>query len=124
MQAMTQPMEFVHPPLGETITAIGGHYAFTKEDRIAFGNREILYLVGYGVVDTSCCGTGGCIYALVPGYVLAFHTETAPANGQAISVIEPVDEKMRKAVVAALKEKEGVTQVHFLTPQGDTKVLF
>lgn len=124
MQAMGQTMEFVHPRLGETITAIGGHYAFTKEARLTLDGREILYLVGYGAVDTSCCGMGGCIYAVVPGYVRTSHTETRSADVRTISLVEPVEEETRKAVAAALKEKEGVMQVHFLSAQGDMPVLF
>lgn len=124
MPSMDQTMEFVHPRLGETVTAIGGHYAFTKEGRLALDEREILYLVGYGATDTSCCGMGGCIYAVVPGYLRAYHTGTVPETGCAISLVEPVDEGARKAVAAALKAGEGVMQVHFLTTQGDRQVLF
>ncbi len=52
----TEP--FLHPELNREITAIGGHYIWVKEGRLPFGDREVLYLVGYAVLDTTCCGVG------------------------------------------------------------------
>lgn len=117
-------MEFVHPVLNEIITAIGGHYSFTKEDKIKHADREILYLIGFGAVDSSCCGFGGCIYALVPGYVITLHAGLSKDRGQPISLVEPVDELTYPSVAKVLKEKEGVIQVHFLTATGDKRVVF
>ena len=65
----TDPQEFVHPRLGQEVTAIGGHYVFGKEIRLPHNGREILYFVGYAVLDSTCCGVGGCAYVLVAGYI-------------------------------------------------------
>ena len=117
-------MEYVHPVLGEDITAIGGHYTLTKEDRLVHAGRDVLYLIGYGSVDTSCCGVGGCIYALVPGYVIAYRTHTHPENSRDVSLIEPVEVESYAAIAAKLKASQGVTQVHFFTAQDGRKVLY
>lgn len=116
-------MEFVHPVLGEDITAIGGHYSLIKEARLIHAGREVLYLIGYGSVDTSCCGTGGCIYALVPGYVVSYRSQTQQENSRDVSLVEPVETESQAALAAELKQSEGVTQVHFFTAQGGRKVL-
>ncbi|MEN6473445.1 MAG: hypothetical protein ABFD81_05470 [Syntrophaceae bacterium] len=117
-------MEFVHPVLGEDITAIGGHYTLTKEDRLIHAGREVLYLIGYGSVDTSCCGVGGCIYALVPGYVVSYRSHKHPENSRDVSLIEPVEVESLAALAAELKALEGVTQVQFFTAQDGRKVLY
>jgi len=51
------------------ITAIGGSYYYTDELLAVFEDDDLLYYVGVMVIDTSCCGTGGCAYAMVAGFV-------------------------------------------------------
>jgi hypothetical protein len=123
MQGEQSVMDFVHPSLGEEITAIGGHYSFTKEGQIAHAGRMVLYLVGYGSIDTSCCGVGGCIYALVPGYMVSYRDSAHPQSLRPISKVAPVEEDSQASLAQALKDLEGVTQVHFFTAQGGRKVL-
>jgi hypothetical protein len=62
--------DYAHPKLGQKITAIGGHYVFTDERRIPYNGREILYFVGYAVLNSTCCGVGGCASVLVPGFMI------------------------------------------------------
>ena len=52
--------KYVHQPLNQEVTAIGGHYLLVKEVRLPFEGREVLYLVGHAAFDTICCGPGGC----------------------------------------------------------------
>ncbi len=117
--------EFEHPILNEEVTAIGGHYMITKEERIDYppmAEREILYFVGYAVVDTSCCFSG-CGYAIVPGYIVKWHAKKSK-NGQDISLVEPIKEDAHQELMHFIKSKEGVNQVHFLLDSGDTKVIY
>ena len=51
--------EYVHRELDREVTAIGGHYRFDREAQIAFRGQQVLYLCGYALYDTSCCGLGG-----------------------------------------------------------------
>lgn len=44
---------YEHLPLNIEIRAIAGHQVVTGEIRLPFKDREILYLTGYSVVDSS-----------------------------------------------------------------------
>jgi hypothetical protein len=100
--------------LHQEITAIGGYYVLVKESQIPFEGRTLLYLVGHAAFETTCCGTGGCAYALVPGFVLQWKNEQDP-DGLAISQVEPIrDGNMQERVRRALTDKEPVHQVLFL----------
>ena len=77
-------VEFVHPDLMTPITAIGGNYTFTRIERFKLGEDEILYLVGVGVLDSTCCGYGGCAYAFVPGRIDQWHVKT-DADGRPVN---------------------------------------
>lgn len=44
---------YEHHPLLEEVKAIAGYQVITGEVRLPFRDREILYLTGYSVVDTS-----------------------------------------------------------------------
>ena len=106
-------LKYIHQELGQEITAIGGHYALVKQVRLPFGGREVLYLVGYGIFDTTCCGVGGCTYALVPGSILDWKTETN-ADGLAVSRVEPIrDETIQREIRQLIKKQEVVQQVRF-----------
>ena len=110
---MVNENEFVHQELNREITAIGGHYVLTKEVRLPFRGREVLYLVGCAVVDTSCCGAGGCAYALVPGFILEWKRQT-DGDGLAVSQVEPIrDEATQREIGRLIEEAEPVHQVIF-----------
>ena len=50
--------EYTHIELNVEVQSIGGHYILDKEVRMPYRGEEVLYVVGTGVVDTSCCGMG------------------------------------------------------------------
>jgi hypothetical protein len=105
---------FPHDELNREVDAISGHYVITDEHRVVFQGRELLYLVGYGIVDTSCCGTGGCGYALVPGFVEAWKSDT-DERGRPVSLVEPIqDEDRRRAISRWIMERETIQQVQFI----------
>ncbi|MEE8390784.1 MAG: hypothetical protein V3S14_08330 [Anaerolineae bacterium] len=104
---------YIHQELNQEITAIGGRYALVKEVRLPFRGREVLYLVGYGVFDTTCCGVGGSVYALVPGFILDWKSRT-DEDGLAVSQVEPIrTQVVQKEVRQLIKQKERVQQVRF-----------
>lgn len=107
-------MDFAHPDLNRDITAIGGHYRYTREVRLRFAGRLFLVLLGYAVVDTACCGPGGCACAWVPGRIVEWH-KAADGSGRAVSRIAPVtDERLRTDLAAEIRRREAVNQVIFL----------
>jgi len=105
--------DFSHPTLDEEITAIGGHYVFVKEKQVPYQNRQLLYYVGYAVVDTSCCGVGGCAYALVPGFVTSWKHKKND-DGCEISQVESIrDPDLQHKIRGMIQKEEGVQQVTF-----------
>jgi len=106
--------EHVHQELDQEISAIGGHYVLVKEVRVPFQGRELFYLVGHAAFETTCCGAGGCAYALVPGFVLHWHNATNE-DGRKLSQVEPIraaaaQEKVKRLI----GQSEMVHQVVFL----------
>jgi len=113
MESFTDPRDFTHPQLGREVTAIGGHYVFGKEIRMPFHNREILYFVGYAVLDSTCCGVGGVAYVLVAGFIKQWKIKKNQDNCFN-SVIEPIGElAVQKEVRSVIQKKEMVYQVTF-----------
>ena len=104
---------YTHQSLNREVKAIGGHYRFTDEIRLNFEGREILYLKGYAIFDTTCCGTGGCGYVLVQGFVENWQMLKNDA-GVPLSLVQPVgDPLVRQRLRRLILEKEMVQQVVF-----------
>ena len=106
--------EYIHGTLNEEVTAIGGHYVLTGEVRIPFQDGEVLYLTGQAILDTSCCGPGGCAYALVHGRV-AHWKRAKTKDGHWITDVIPIRNRSTKdRLQKMIQKKENVTQVLFL----------
>jgi hypothetical protein len=71
------------------VTSIAGHYKILEEGKMAYGNREVLYVMGGAVVDSACCGPGGCQFVHVPGYIVSWKVHT-DAAGLFMSEVEPI----------------------------------
>ncbi|MFH1984184.1 MAG: hypothetical protein ABIL58_20275 [Pseudomonadota bacterium] len=110
----SEAIDYPHPELNRTIEAIGGHYMLTHEHRFSIEGAEVLVFEGYGVVETSCCGTGGCRYAVVSGDLIAYRHARLP-GGQWVSRVSPVrGERRRRVVRDWLVRQRQVHQVVFL----------
>jgi hypothetical protein len=106
--------DYVHRELEEEVMAIGGHYTFTDEVRLPFGENEVLYLKGYALFDSTCCGASGCGYALVQGFV-AYWKMRKDGDGYFVSRVKPIkDPDTRRQISRLIKEKELVQQVRFV----------
>lgn len=104
---------FVHHKINEEIRAVGGQYTLTKEVRMPFGEDEVLYITGYAVFDTSCCGSGGCGYAIVPGFVKEWKI-SQNADGLGTTRVEPIkNPDMQKVIRETIREREMVQEVRF-----------
>jgi len=113
MEPFGESREFAHPPLGREVTAIGGHYVFGREVRMPFRSREILYFVGYAVLDSTCCGVGGVAYVLVAGFIGQWKARKNQQE-QFISIIEPISHQgIKKEIRGIIQKKEMVYQVTF-----------
>ena len=106
--------DFSHPQLNERVTAIGGSYILLKEVRLPFDGEDLLYLIGAAIFDTTCCGAGGCAYALVPGFVRQWKYKS-DENGRPVSQVSPVaGDRLREKIKAVILKKESVHQVDFI----------
>lgn len=104
--------EYTHE-LNREIRSISGGYELEREGKFEIHGKEVLYVVGNAIMDSSCCGVWGCRYALVPGYVKKFKTRQ-DEQGLWISEVEPViDGATRQKITQLLEEKELVQQVQF-----------
>ncbi len=73
-------MRYAHQPLGEDVpTGIAGYYTPFREVRLPYRGRTLLYVVGRAVIESSCCGSGAWDYAVVPGYLVSWHSGTRGA---------------------------------------------
>lgn len=107
---MTQ--KYTHD-LNKEVRSISGWYVLHKEGRLSHMGEEFLYVVGDAVVDSSCCGIGGCRYAIVPGSIVSWKCGTNE-DGLMTSVVEPVtDKELKKKLSQLLSKREGVSQVQF-----------
>lgn len=97
-----------HAELGKEIRAIGGFYVLLKEERVAWQGRELLVVIGAGQYDTSCCGTGGCGYAEVPGYIVAWRVD-----GEQTEVELVLDAAEKAQIEDLVKKREKVLSVRF-----------
>lgn len=106
--------EYCHEELNKEVQAIGGRYVLTNENRLTYGDREIFYLTGYAVFDSTCCGAGGCTYAVVYGTILSWKQQMEK-NGNAVSEVLPIkDENAQNTIRKMIMEKEQINQVVFL----------
>ena len=113
MEGQSVLKDYIHPVLNQEIRTISGHFVVSTENRLAFNDRQVLYFIGCAVVDSSCCGTGGCAYALVPGYIRQWKYKLNAGN-LAVTQVELIRDKGdRQQLRQLIKAKEGVQQVNF-----------
>ncbi len=105
--------EHVHRNLCEEIRSIGGYYQVLEEARLTVDDREVLYLVEIGCVETSCCGAGGIPFIHVPGYVISWQSHT-DKNGCPVSEVERiVDEAERTRIAQEIAKQLAGKYPHF-----------
>jgi len=105
--------KYTHLELNKEVSSIAGYYVPQKEVRLKYDNREVLYVIGQAVIESSCCAAGSWGYAVIPGYILKWQNETNEA-GLPVSEIEPIsNEEARKNISRLITEAEAVSQVEF-----------
>ena len=110
---MRMTKEYAHVGLNEEIESISGYYMLEEENVLKHNGRDVLYLLGHGVIDSSCCGIGGCRYALVPGYIIGWKIKK-DAAGNPVSEVEPIsDDKSKAEILGMIRETEIVQQIQF-----------
>jgi hypothetical protein len=109
-------IDYAHQSLNVKTRFISGYSEFTKEVILSFDGKKVYYLVGHAVLDTACCGPGGCGYANVKGFVKEYRYKTLP-EGTPVSRITLIrDETARREIAAKIRGQEMVQQVIFDSP--------
>lgn len=110
---MAVVVEYTHQELGQEVHFLPGYYVPLEELRLKYNGREVLYIVGKATVESSCCGTGSCGYALVAGYLLSWKSR-ANESGQPISEVEPIrDQETKRDITRIIREREGFSNISF-----------
>ena len=110
---MTENLKYTHTKLEEDVICPAGYYTPLKEARLKYNNREILYMVGHAVLESSCCGSARGTYVTVPGYIVNWQSMTNEA-GLPVSEVEPIsDEATRENIRRIIKEAESISQINF-----------
>lgn len=106
--------EHVHQPIGEEIRSIAGYYEVLEEVVLKYNGRDLLYLVEFAVVDTSCCGSGGIGFIFVPGYIKDSKNRLNK-DGLWVSEVDRIDreEDRRDISRLLLARHPGFQQVNF-----------
>lgn len=105
--------EYTHLEIDKEVETFAGFYAPRKEVRLDHNGRELFYVVGQAVVESSCCGTGSFAYAIVPGYLLAWKNRRSE-RGLPISEVEPLsDEGARREIAKLIERSERITNIDF-----------
>ena len=105
--------KYTHLPLNEDVEAPAGRYTPLKEARLNYRGREVLYVVGQAVVDSSCCGAADYRYVIVPGYIRNWQNLKNEA-GLPVSEIEPLrDNGSQREIAGIIQEMEHVSRIEF-----------
>ena len=110
----TVKTKYAHLELDNDIVAgIAGYYTPQKEVRLQYNGREVLYVIGQAVIESSCCGTGRWLYAVVPGYIVSWQN-TKNEAGLLVSEVEPVrDDKAREKIRRIIETSENSSLISF-----------
>lgn len=106
--------EYEHVPPGTEVESISGRYTIMREEVLEVDGKKLLYVLANASVDSSCCGTGGVYYAIVPGYVVGERVKTDEDSPEKTAVRPVRDEDERKRIEKMIMQKEGVGQAIFL----------
>jgi len=96
--------EYQHQEPGTEVRFIAGNYTIVGEQRIVHHGRELLVVVGIAAVENTCCGTQGCRFLNVPGYVVAWKYRRTE-NGVPVSEVESVENEQGKADIRQLLDR-------------------
>jgi hypothetical protein len=107
-------VDHAHLELNREFEFISGSYSLTEEGRLPYRGREVLYMVGVAILDRTCCGSGGCRFLNVPGYLLDWRYRT-DGEGKPVSRVEPILDAAERSEIRRLLECDFPhSQVNFI----------
>ena len=82
--------EHTHALPGTEITFPSGSYTVKGEGRLAYGDREFLYVDGAMTAGSACCGAVEVRVVHVPGMIVSWQHRRDRASGCPVSTVEAV----------------------------------
>ena len=110
--------KYTHLKLNEDYpVGIAGYYVPEKEARLKYNGREVLYVIGQAVVESSCysdsCSPVRKLYAIVPGYIVNWQN-SKNEDGLPVSEVEPIsDDKVQISIRRIIETEEGASPIGF-----------
>ena len=106
--------KYTHLELDKDVEiSIAGYYTPQKEIRLKYNGRDVLYVIGQAVIESSCCGPASWKYALVPGYIINWQN-TKNEAGLLVSEVELIsDEEARENIRRIIKTTEDASLIDF-----------
>jgi hypothetical protein len=112
MPAKIETRDYTHQLLDKQYGGISGYYTPRKEVRLNYQSRQVLYIVGHAVVESSCCGSGNWDYVLVPGFVVDWNYRRSQ-SGLMTSSVQPIaqvqDVKELTSIIQASENTDCIT---------------
>jgi len=97
----------------EVVAGMAGYYIPQKEVRLTYDGQEVLYVIGQAVIESSCCGTGNWVYAIVPGYIVNWQN-AQNEDGLPVSEVEPIqDEAAKESIKRTIENTETASPIGF-----------
>ena len=98
--------------LGKEVVAPSGYYQPLEEATIDYRGRRLLYVLGTGCIEASCCGKGSWTYARVEGFLVEERAGDDLAPGR-IHVDTIEDAGDQEAIAALLRGRHAGVRVEF-----------
>ncbi len=105
--------KYTHLELDKEQRFLPGYYVPTKEVRMKYDGREVLYVVGQATLDSACCNVGSFAYVIVPGYVVNWQKERNQ-DGLPVTEVEPVsDNAVQSNLRKIIHDTECISHIEF-----------
>jgi hypothetical protein len=118
MSTEVETTRYTHLPIGKDVEAFAGYYTPEKEVRLNFNKREVLYVTGHIVIETTCGSGSSCKpadywYANVIGYVTRWQFEKNKEDLPVTEVELIRDTNTLEAIRGIVLKDEPISRVDF-----------
>ncbi|MDO8567929.1 MAG: hypothetical protein Q7R57_04355 [Dehalococcoidales bacterium] len=105
--------KYTHLELDKEQHFLPGYYVPTKEVKLKYDGREVLYVVGQAAIESSCCAAGNFAYVIVPGFIVNWQKEKG-LDGLPVSDVEPVSSKAaQRSIRKIIRDTEHIEHIEF-----------
>jgi hypothetical protein len=111
-------VEFEHAVLGEEIETRAGYYVPFEEYILPYKGREVIYTLGHGCIEASCCtAAGSWDYVQIPGFLVKKHIRGGGASPPVSQVEIIQDSEDRNSIRQSIAEKHPGASIEIWTAE-------